>query len=142
MPLRNFAPELIIGFYVISCLTIFMAHRRQDVANENANPPLPPSALGLIFAGFPVEVKGQWFHRQRISLDGYKFEKCRFDNCELVTDKGTFAIDHSFFQGCSFLFTGEAQRVVKLFHLTLPMNVWSSMGLRPYFNDDGTLSII
>jgi len=35
-------------------------------------------------------IQKRWFKNETIDIDGYVFEDCRFDNCQLITEMPTF----------------------------------------------------
>jgi hypothetical protein len=81
--------------------------------------PLDPyvGALSKIFSQYPSRFEARYFQRQRVSLDGYHFVRCRFDDCELVTTKATFKIENCVFGTCTLTILGEALNAVKLFNV-------------------------
>ncbi len=89
----------------------------------------------------PPSIEGQWFNGQDINLDGYRFLRCRFDNCKLTTIKGTFKLDHCFICGGSIHYLGEASNVVRLF-TSNQRDQPTPFGLMPVFHEDGTFSIL
>jgi hypothetical protein len=116
------------------------------MANELTPPPssppgAPPSYDWLLQAilGNPFRVEGQWYNGQAVPLDGYTFVRCRFDNCNLITQKGSFAFEHCVIQGGFLFFNGESQKVVRLWNVGRFLQPIPS--LQPVHNDDGTISI-
>ena len=105
--------------------------------------PDPPSPLTSLLGSYPFRVENKWYHQQVVSLDGYTFVKCRFDNCQIYTTKGTFTLDHCILSGCSVTFYGEAQKAVQLFNVSNPqkLSIWAKQGLDATQNEDGTWSI-
>jgi hypothetical protein len=56
----------------------------------------------------------QTFKDQRIVLDGNEYQRCTFDNCEIVIDAtGDKTIIDCKFIGCRWDLDGPAQRTVK-----------------------------
>ena len=98
----------------------------------------PVNFLASLMTGYPYTITGKWFNRQAISLDGYKFDRCRFDGCQLTTSKGSFALDHCMLTQCTLIFTGEAQKVVRLHGLVVGFR---PAHLRAVSNSDGTISV-
>jgi hypothetical protein len=92
-----------------------------------------------ILVGTLTEVNGQWYHHARVNLDGYKFVNCRFDACEIQVQKGTFRLENCYFDGCMFVYGGEALKVVRLHNRTL--QYFTVPQLQPTINDDGTLTV-
>jgi len=76
------------------------------LSSTSSAPQIPPP---------PPVIKDRWFKGQTINLDGYVFEKCRFDNCRLVTKTATFALRNCFVdQTSKVLFDGPALKSVRL----------------------------
>ena len=96
-----------------------------------------------------VKVHGKWFSGNYIQLDGYEFERCRFDQCSLISANGDFIMKDCFISDNNKLLVCDgAQRVVTflLYRLsqgnTMFKSVFSSVpSLSPKFNSDGTISI-
>lgn len=69
-------------------------------------PPLFPS---------PPAIKDTWFKDRRIHIDGYTFERCRFDRCSLITENATFSFKECFIASdCGVFFTGPALKTARL----------------------------
>lgn len=107
-------------------------------------PPVNPhaNALAQYFSGNAFTISGRWYQKKRVQLDGYKFIRCRFDDCILATAKGTFEIDHCFFSKCTIEFSDAAHKIVKLYNVTAT-EAWTQWpSLTPtYHADDGTYSV-
>lgn len=75
-----------------------------------------------------------------MKLDGYTFNRCRFDNCVLQTATGDFELVHSIVDNCRLQYFDPALRIIKLF--TTPYNFGPEWGgLVADKHDDGTISI-
>jgi hypothetical protein len=98
------------------------------------------SLLNALTTYYP-RVENQWYHNKQINIDGYHFVQCRFDNCTIITSKGTFSFDHCYFANCQFQYSNEAFKIVRLYNIsaTEARSYWP--GLAPIINEDGTLSI-
>jgi hypothetical protein len=101
-------------------------------------------ALAGALSQQPPPIEGQWFNRKRVDLDGYTFIRCRFDNCEIYAARGSFVLKGCVFSDCTFLFAGDAARIVRLYHVdnrpgTLPNQ--PPADLAPTFHKDGSLTI-
>lgn len=109
-----------------------------------ATPPVNPhaNALAQYFSGNPFTISGRWYQKKHIQLDGYKFIRCRFDDCEVITVKGTFDIDHCYFSNCIFQYGDNAQKVLKLYNLIAreARDKWPDL-IPTYHAEDGTFSI-
>jgi hypothetical protein len=103
--------------------------------------PAGVSALAGLLAGFQPQIQNQWFHCQKVTLDGYRWVQCRFDQCEVTIAKGTFQLEGCYFSGCTFLWLNEAGKAVRLHNLYVPEAITRWPGLVPIYNADGTISI-
>ena len=95
------------------------------------------NALNTLMAfgsGAPFPVNGQWYNKQNICLDGYRFIRCHFDNCQLTIEKGTYIIEQCRFTNCNFIFAKEAFNIVQMINMlsTEARNRWPS--LVPVYN--------
>ena len=68
----------------------------------------------------PYQISNQWFHDKEISLDGYSFQNCRFDNCSLHLKVAFVHFNHCFFSNSSFVFEEGAQRAVRVYNIFHP----------------------
>lgn len=100
----------------------------------------PRNYLLEALGGKPFGYESKWFNNQELQIDGYAFKNCRFDNCTLITSKGTFQFDHCVIEGCTFLFGTEARRVVQLHNVGL-FNANDDPNLMVVQEGDGTVSI-
>lgn len=88
------------------------------------------------------EVNSIWYNGQQIYLDGFKFVRCRFDNCLLVVTSLNFEIESCFIdESTRIQFLGETIKPIKLFNSRYEW-VYEKM---PYFaplrNSDGTITV-
>lgn len=92
-------------------------------------------------------VRGAWFKNQAVSIDGYTFEDCRFDSCQLVTESATFSFRRCFISSdCRLFFRGPALKTVRfLMHaLQLQKRVEvrvDELGVYATINSDGTFTL-
>ena len=99
------------------------------------------NALAGFMAGAQFSISGQWYYQQRLSIDGYRFIGCHFDNCELYMAKGTFALERCKFTGCRFVFDKEAYNIVQMYNI-LGTEAWTNFpGLTPILHEDGTYTL-
>ena len=91
--------------------------------SESSGPPRRPSALEQLFYSIPSSltpspppmIPQRWFKDQTIHIDGYTFERCRFDRCALVTEQATFSFRECFISpDCRIYFKGPALKVARL----------------------------
>jgi hypothetical protein len=91
-----------------------------DVLYGKTPPPLSglnPSPFANFLAGGPVPVKGQWYHKKHVALDGYSFIQCHFDECDLYVAKGNFSFERVKLTSCRVIFDKEAYNVVQLLNI-------------------------
>ncbi len=98
-----------------------------------------PYALALMeYLSFRKE--GQYFLNQTVYLDDYTFIRCRFDNCTLITNKGTFKFNQCVISNCVVFYSQEAYKIVKLFNSLTPYaNIYPQF--QATMNADGTFTI-
>ena len=103
-----------------------------------------PQSNPPIFAA-PV-IQDRWYKDQTIHIDGYTFERCRFDRCRLLTAVGTFAFRQCYISpDCSVFFDGAGLKVARLVMHQLAMHgrvqeLPTDEGIFPTLNADGTWS--
>lgn len=88
------------------------------------------------------EVRGIWFNGKKLTLDGYHFFNCRFDNCTLLISSNNFELHNCFLDKSTNVSFGEdVVKVLRLFNRVYP---WMDEEY-PYFvpkrHEDGTISI-
>lgn len=97
--------------------------------------------LNSLLTAFAFRKESQYFLNQTVYIDDYTFVKCRFDNCRLVTYKGTFKFEHSVLDATTtILYGGEALKIVKLFNSKSPFSTYFP-DLKVSINMDGTFSL-
>lgn len=102
-------------------------------------PPPPPPP--------PPPIQDRWFKGQTINVDGYVFERCRFDGCVLVTEFATFAFRECFISPNSALyFKGPSLKVARLLaHFFRVQGRVTTLageeGIFAHLNGDGTFSL-
>lgn len=106
--------------------------------------------LGLINSGNnpllalarPPEITNVYYHHKVVTLDGYTFRGCRFDNCTLVVHSPNFKLDHCIVdEQCGIQYGPQLVKVIQLF--TSRYSWWAETvpTLSPVKNADGTISI-
>jgi hypothetical protein len=101
-----------------------------------------PKRLAEFLRSIPYEVSGQWFYQKSIQLDGYAFNNCRFDHCNIYVSRGIFRLTSCFFGSCILYYSDEARNVIRLFSgQHIPDSVSIIPFLRPVANADGTFTI-
>ena len=95
--------------------------------------------------GFPFQpqlVEGLWFNQKTVHLTGYKFVRCRFDDCTLVIANGNFSLEKCYLEpDTTIQFAHEAVKLIQLFNKD---NQWVSErypSFSPEEHPDGTISI-
>jgi hypothetical protein len=101
------------------------------VTPSTSNTPPPGGA-------WPV-VKGLWYNRQVIKLDGWHFENCRFDNCMLVAESQFFSVKECFIDKSNHIDIRPALiGVVQLANLASQLH--GQFTAVPIWSNDGTVS--
>ena len=59
-------------------------------------------------------VEGKTFEKENVVLDGYRYSRCVFSNCQIAYSGGWYYLDDCKVTGCGFLFSGAAHRTVQL----------------------------
>ena len=95
----------------------------------------------------PPVIRDRWFKDQTLHIDGYVFERCRFDRCKLVTQIGTFVFRNSYIApDCQAFFQGPSLKIVKfiLHHVAMRGRISKlpgEQGIFPTINADGTFTL-
>ena len=125
------------------------------LAKLRAEPNPPPPTLanlsdlfgpGLPFPPPPV-IRSRYFKNETVRIDGYTFERCRFDGCSLVTEMATFTFRECVISAdCGLFFTGPALKVARLLMHTLEVKgrivrVAGEDALFAHVNPDGTFTL-
>ena len=111
----------------------------QALANLTAGGPPVPSP--------PPTIHGRWFKDQTVPIDGYTFERCRFDRCKLLTEFATFTFRQSFISSdCQLLFQGPSLKIVRLLMHQLAMGnriqkYFGEEAVFPTLHTDGTFTL-
>jgi len=63
----------------------------------------------------PPVIRDRWFKGQTIHIDGYTFERCRFDACTLVVGMATFILRQCYVDPtCRLYFSGPSLKLARL----------------------------
>jgi hypothetical protein len=95
----------------------------------------------------PPVINDRWFKDQTIYLDGYTFERCRFDGCTLVISEATFSLKRCFIApNCRLFFTGRSLKVARLLLHTMRIQGRIQMlageeGVFAAMGTDGTFTV-
>ena len=95
-------------------------------------------------------VEHMWFKERQISLEGRDFKTCRFDECQIIIERGNFSIEGCVFDKCSFYLVGNAQITAKalvyaLYHgKNIDMSTVMSIPpvARPDIASDGSVTMV
>ncbi|WP_438284235.1 hypothetical protein [Pseudomonas alabamensis] len=89
-------------------------------------------------SAWPV-VKGLWYNKQVIKLDGWHFENCRFDNCLLIAESQFFSIKNCYIDKSNNIDVRPALRgVVQLGNFA--SHLQGQPIAAPTWSSDGTVS--
>lgn len=88
-----------------------------------------------------ITLSDKIFIDRHFSLDGYRFVNCRFENCTLVTYRGTFELHHCWIDAATTRrFTADAQKCVQFYtYKDEKLQVVPAFGPKVY--PDGSVSI-
>ena len=64
--------------------------------------------------GAGVRYRNKKFVKERIELDGHAYERCTFEECLIVLEKGETEIEGCVFNGCRLMLLGPALRIAKI----------------------------
>jgi hypothetical protein len=99
----------------------------------------PPAASSL---GDPLVARNLYYHGKQVTLDGYRFEECRFDHCTLVVHSANFVLDRCVIDTRSVIQYGPSLvKVIQLFTSRYDWLAENLPGLAPTTHADGTISI-
>lgn len=99
-------------------------------------------ALASFLENSRTLVAGRWFAGQVISLDGYHFSRCRFDNCQLRYESGDFQITSCFFNNISVAHPPQAIAMFRLFFAQPDVKLDNRFAqFVPLRHPDGTITI-
>lgn len=103
----------------------------------------PPAAFALQHLGLTrAPVVGLWYADRNITLDGFKFTRCRFDRCSIWYITADFEIEQCFFSNCTVYHPPAAVKMIRLYHAEWPPSAdqyWAAYA--PIRNADGTISV-
>lgn len=98
-------------------------------------------ALGTPTFGRP-DVTGLYYNGQSITLDGYRFIRCRFDRCHLWVNSLNFEIFECVVDASTVISYGPSvAKAIKLFHSRSPWAASNFPGFTPTQNVDGSITI-
>ena len=105
---------------------------------------LPSTGLGLASAlSQRLQVKNVWFNGKTVSLDGYNFQSCRFDNCRLHVASANFEMHHCFVDDNTVIYyQGEIVKILRLFNCRYLWIYESLSYFAPVRHENGTISIV
>lgn len=122
------------------------------IDSAGINPNL--SALGSLLSGtnkLPTSIpkfmsvdpfqrrKDLYYRKKEIKIDGYIFENCRFDNCKLITSRGSFKFINCVLDDFTFVtYEKGASKIIKLYNRRKQV---ATAALNPINNQDGTITI-
>lgn len=90
-------------------------------------------------------IVGQWFNNTPINLDGYHFQRCRFDNCIISSGRGDFQLTDCYIDETTkvFISRNSAKPIRLLMHRlqTIGQALEDLPGFQVKKNPDGTISI-
>lgn len=127
-----------------SIASILAAGTGRGLGNSGHSPPPPLGGLGLALLGLGrPELNSVYYNSKVVSLDGYRFVGCRFDNCTLQVSSLNFEIVQCVLDPSTRIeYSESAARVIRLF---LGRYDWAYTTFHEFFvpkrNSDGTITI-
>ncbi|MCU7805485.1 MAG: hypothetical protein KZQ96_20030 [Candidatus Thiodiazotropha sp. (ex Lucinoma borealis)] len=99
--------------------------------------------LGLLVAALKKpEVKDTWYNGKDIKLDGYKFVRCRFDNCKITISSTDFELENCFIdEKTQIIYSGDIVKPIRLFNSRHDWIYEHAPYFAPTKNSDGTITI-
>ena len=65
------------------------------------------------------------FRKEDVYLDGHSWERCLFDNCNIIIERGEFDLINCEFYNCRLTLRGNAIAIAKVLKLFYPdMPIW------------------
>ena len=95
----------------------------------------------------PPVIADRWFKDQTIHIDGYVFERCRFDRCSLVTELATFSFRGCYISPeCGLFFKGPSLKIAALLMHGLRLkgrvqDIAGEITIGVRINTDGTFTL-
>ena len=104
--------------------------------------PADPTAFALanFLKAAPYPFEDKWFNQKRVELDGFRFVRCRFDECELIVRSGNIDIEACVFNNCQFQFQGTAGQIARLDEFARRHSL-AARELVPEYHADGSISL-
>lgn len=105
----------------------------------NSPPPFTPNPFGLLYR---PEVSSLYYNNKTITLDGYTFIGCRFDNCKLEVSSTNFDLINCIIDPSTQI--TYAPSVLKIIRLFMGRYNWAYTQFPqfvPVINADGTITI-
>jgi hypothetical protein len=116
--------------------------RKPFIVPPFPDPTGPLSTYEKYLAQSLAVVKSSYFRGQPVHLDGYRFEGCRFDNCQIFINSTNFELDHCIVDPSSVVIFGDGLlKIIRLFNRDAQwpphLSHWG-----PLKNTDGTISVV
>ena len=87
-------------------------------------------------------VKEVWFNGKSVTLDGFIFQGCRFDNCTLYVSSMNFEMHRCFLDNSNTIYyLGETAKLIRLFNGRYPWAYEHIPMFAPVRHEDGTITI-
>lgn len=103
-------------------------------------PPVFPPDFTSILESIAKNPRDRYYKDETIYLDGYTFTNCCFNNCELITETGVFALRSCMIlSNCRFRYGPAAVRVIRLWNVINFNATWPEFN--PKVEADGSVTI-
>ena len=88
------------------------------------------------------EVRGTWYNRKVVKLDGYRFVSCRFDNCTLEVSSTNFELERCYIDSTTVVrYSGDIVKPIRLFNRVYDWIYQQIPYFAPVRHEDGTITI-
>ncbi len=108
--------------------------------NENQS---PLSQYYLSQLARRPQLTGIWYNQKDVTLDGFNFVQCRFDNCNLYVSSANFEVHRCFFDDrTKIYYEGDVVKVLRLFNSRNPWVYDNHPFFAPERHENDTISIV
>lgn len=90
-----------------------------------------------------IPVNNIYYNAEHLTLDGYNFNKCRFDHCTIDVYTSNFEMVNCVIDESTVItFRGDSSKLMKLFFAQMTWAYENFPDFAPIKNENGTITII
>ena len=115
-------------------------HDQPLALQQTINDPSQRKLVHQLLSELLINVSGKVFKDKNLTIDGYRFINCRFENCNLTVSRGTFEFHNCVQVGGKRIYGDDAMKCINLYCLKYP-NLQYSKAFAPQINADGSFTI-